>query len=42
MFGDTTFSEFSDIFLTQHVKSVSVCDTEMVTNDRQVWLLLEI
>ncbi|XP_015773372.1 PREDICTED: pachytene checkpoint protein 2 homolog [Acropora digitifera] len=36
VFGDTTFSEFSDIFLTQHVKSVSVCDTEMVTNDRQV------
>ncbi|KAK2559713.1 Pachytene checkpoint protein 2-like protein, partial [Acropora cervicornis] len=35
VFGDTTFSEFSDIFLTQHVKSVSVCDTEMVTNDRQ-------
>ncbi|XP_068691195.1 pachytene checkpoint protein 2 homolog [Montipora foliosa] len=35
LYGDTTFTEFSDGFLTQHVKSVSVCDTEMVTKDRQ-------
>lgn len=35
VYGDTTFMEFTDGFLTEHVKSVSVCDTEMVSKDRQ-------
>lgn len=35
MYGDTTFMDFTDGFLTEHVKSVSVCDTEMVSKDRQ-------
>lgn len=35
VYGDTTFMEFTDDFLTEHVKSVSVCDTEMVSKDRQ-------
>lgn len=37
VYGDTTFMEFTDGFLTEHVKSVSVCDTEMVSKDRQVY-----
>ena len=36
VYGDTTFTEFTDGFLTEHVKSVCVCDTEMVSKDRQV------
>ena len=36
VYGDTTFTEFTDEFLTEHVKSVCVCDTEMVSKDRQV------
>ena len=36
VYGDTTFTEFTDGFLAEHVKSVSVCDTEMVSKDRQV------
>lgn len=36
MYGDTTFTEFTDGLLTEHVKSVSVCDTEMVSKGRQV------
>ena len=36
VYGDTTFTEFTDGFLTEHVKSVSVCDTEMVSKERQV------
>lgn len=36
VYGDTTFTEFTDGFLTEHVKSVSVCDTEFVSKDRQV------
>jgi len=35
VYGDTTFTEFTDGFLTEHVKSVCVCDTEMVSKDRQ-------
>ena len=36
VYGDTTFTEFTNGFLTEHVKSVSVCDTEMVSKERQV------
>lgn len=35
VYGDTTFTEFTDGLLTEHVKSVSVCDTEMVSKGRQ-------
>ncbi|KAL9975130.1 hypothetical protein ACROYT_G012248 [Oculina patagonica] len=35
VYGDTTFTEFTDGFLTEHVKSVCVCDTELVSKDRQ-------
>ena len=44
VYGDTTFTEFTDGFLAEHVKSVSVCDTEMVSKERQVkdFLNLEI
>ena len=36
VYGDTTFTEFTDGFLTEHVKSVSVCDTDLVSKERQV------
>ena len=36
VYGDTTFTEFTDGFLTEHVKSVSVCDTDLVSTERQV------
>ena len=36
VYGDTTFIEFTDEFLSEHVKAVCVCDTEMVSKDRQV------
>lgn len=35
VYGDTTFTEFTDGFLTEHVKSVSVCDTDLVSKERQ-------
>ena len=36
VYGDTRFTEFDDDFLNQHVISVSVVDTELVSYDRQV------
>ena len=36
VYGDTTFTEFTDGFLTEHVKSVNVCDTDLVSKERQV------
>ena len=39
VYGDTRFTEFEDEFLNQHVISVSVVDTELVTNERQVSIL---
>lgn len=36
VYGDTAFTEFTDGFLTEHVKSVSVCDTDLVSKERQV------
>ncbi|CAH3154357.1 unnamed protein product [Pocillopora meandrina] len=36
VYGDTTFTEFTDGFLTEHVKSVSVCDTDLVSKERQL------
>lgn len=35
VYGDTAFTEFTDGFLTEHVKSVSVCDTDLVSKERQ-------
>ncbi|XP_022796836.1 pachytene checkpoint protein 2 homolog [Stylophora pistillata] len=35
VYGDTTFTEFTDGFLTEHVKAVSVCDTDLVSKERQ-------
>lgn len=35
-YGDSTFTQFEDDFLTEHVKSVTVCDTELVARDRKV------
>lgn len=35
VYGDTTFTEFTDGVLTEHVKSVSVCDTDLVSKERQ-------
>ena len=29
VFGDFTITEYDDPFLTEHVKSVSVCDTDL-------------
>ena len=36
VYGDTTFTEFDDNFLRDHVRTVAVCDTELVTTERQV------
>ena len=36
VYGDTTFAEFDDNFLRDHVRTVAVCDTELVTTERQV------
>ena len=40
VYGDTTFTVFTDGFLTEHVKSVCVCDTELVSKDRQVLIII--
>ncbi|XP_020894104.1 pachytene checkpoint protein 2 homolog [Exaiptasia diaphana] len=32
-YGDSTFTQFEDHFLKEHVKSVTVCDTELVARE---------
>ena len=36
VYGDTRFTEFDDEFLNQHVVTISIVDTELVSSDRQV------
>jgi len=35
-YGDLVFNQFEDGFLIEHVKSITVCDTELVSRDRKV------
>jgi translation initiation factor 2 beta subunit (eIF-2beta)/eIF-5 len=37
-YGDSTFTQFDDEFLTEHVKTVTVTDTELVARDKKVKL----
>lgn len=42
VYGDTRFTEFEDEFLNQHVISISVVDTELVSSDRQVSMYIDL
>ena len=35
-YGDTSVTEFDDPFLTEHVQSIAVCDTELDNHGKQV------
>lgn len=35
-YGDSTYTQFEDAFLSEHVKSITVCDTELVIRDKKV------
>lgn len=36
VFGDYSWTEFDDVFLTKNVNSVAIVDTELKVKDRQV------